>query len=243
MTMAAKLEAGPSPKSNGKVQYQVQVIVWNRPGSASRNHKKRYTPGKQGHDGCFAYRNSFSSSAVDKTVQYTLFTDAPRKMELAARMVHRFYLSQSSGASRASIEAMRGALPDGGGWGSFSPPSHVKQQSYALALPGVSSRTARLYIIQQGHLRLDITGLPVTSLPLTPQCDMDSSSSEEFYQAVHHAEQTFRKMESYLKQQQLCDVILIAGNRKIPAHSAVLMICEYSIINLQPNPDITKDAI
>nr|XP_032625115.1 kelch-like protein 1 [Chelonoidis abingdonii] len=57
---------------------------------------------------------------------------------------------------------------------------------------------------------------------LTPQCDMDSSSSEEFYQAVHHAEQTFRKMESYLKQQQLCDVILIAGNRRIPAHRLVL---------------------
>uniref|UniRef100_A0ACB8FKS6 Uncharacterized protein n=1 Tax=Sphaerodactylus townsendi TaxID=933632 RepID=A0ACB8FKS6_9SAUR len=60
--------------------------------------------------------------------------------------------------------------------------------------------------------------LSSTGLPLTPQCDMDSSCSEEFYQAVHHAEQTFRKMESYLKQQQLCDVILIAGNRKIPAH-------------------------
>uniref|UniRef100_A0A8C2NZT5 BTB domain-containing protein n=1 Tax=Capra hircus TaxID=9925 RepID=A0A8C2NZT5_CAPHI len=51
---------------------------------------------------------------------------------------------------------------------------------------------------------------------------MDSGSSEEFYQAVHHAEQTFRKMESYLKQQQLCDVILIVGNRKIPAHRLVL---------------------
>ncbi|XP_077200122.1 kelch-like protein 1 isoform X2 [Paroedura picta] len=58
--------------------------------------------------------------------------------------------------------------------------------------------------------------------PLTPQCDLDSGCSEEFYQAVHHAEQTFRKMESYLKQQQLCDVILIAGNRKIPAHRLVL---------------------
>ncbi|NWS68793.1 KLHL1 protein, partial [Crotophaga sulcirostris] len=60
------------------------------------------------------------------------------------------------------------------------------------------------------------------SHPLPPHCDMDSCSSEEFYQAVHHAEQTFRKMENYLKQQQLCDVILIAGNRKIPAHRLVL---------------------
>ncbi|XP_045834069.1 kelch-like protein 1 [Meles meles] len=64
--------------------------------------------------------------------------------------------------------------------------------------------------------------LTTTSHSLTPQSDMDSSSSEEFYQAVHHAEQTFRKMESYLKQQQLCDVILIVGNRKIPAHRLVL---------------------
>ncbi|XP_006727425.1 kelch-like protein 1 [Leptonychotes weddellii] len=64
--------------------------------------------------------------------------------------------------------------------------------------------------------------LTAPSHSLTPQSDMDSSSSEEFYQAVHHAEQTFRKMESYLKQQQLCDVILIVGNRKIPAHRLVL---------------------
>ncbi|KAF1447495.1 KLHL1 protein, partial [Pygoscelis papua] len=64
--------------------------------------------------------------------------------------------------------------------------------------------------------------LSAASHPLPPHCDMDSCSSEEFYQAVHHAEQTFRKMESYLKQQQLCDVILIAGNRKIPAHRLVL---------------------
>ncbi|XP_036894523.1 kelch-like protein 1 [Sturnira hondurensis] len=61
-----------------------------------------------------------------------------------------------------------------------------------------------------------------TNHSLTSQSDLDSSSSEEFYQAVHHAEQTFRKMESYLKQQQLCDVILIVGNRKIPAHRLVL---------------------
>ncbi|XP_002713031.1 kelch-like protein 1 [Oryctolagus cuniculus] len=64
--------------------------------------------------------------------------------------------------------------------------------------------------------------LSATSHSLAPQSDLDSSCSEEFYQAVHHAEQTFRKMESYLKQQQLCDVILIVGNRKIPAHRLVL---------------------
>ncbi|KAI4581491.1 hypothetical protein MJG53_009934 [Ovis ammon polii x Ovis aries] len=71
-------------------------------------------------------------------------------------------------------------------------------------------------------LSFDNFELSETSHLLTPQSDMDSGSSEEFYQAVHHAEQTFRKMESYLKQQQLCDVILIVGNRKIPAHRLVL---------------------
>ncbi|MBN3319478.1 KLHL1 protein, partial [Atractosteus spatula] len=69
---------------------------------------------------------------------------------------------------------------------------------------------------------LFIRRLTVASCPLTPLNHMESDSSEEFYQSLHHAEQTFRKMESYLKQQQLCDVILIAGDRKIPAHRLVL---------------------
>ncbi|XP_055014873.1 kelch-like protein 4 isoform X1 [Boleophthalmus pectinirostris] len=49
-----------------------------------------------------------------------------------------------------------------------------------------------------------------------------SSSSDEFFQATDHAEQTFRKMETYLQHKQLCDVLLIAGDHKIPAHRLVL---------------------
>ncbi|XP_078258388.1 kelch-like protein 1 [Rhinoraja longicauda] len=64
--------------------------------------------------------------------------------------------------------------------------------------------------------------LSVSSHPLMPHCDMEAGSSEELFQAVNHAEQTFRKMELYLKQRQLCDVILVAGNRKIRAHRLVL---------------------
>uniref|UniRef100_A0A663FB43 Kelch like family member 1 n=1 Tax=Aquila chrysaetos chrysaetos TaxID=223781 RepID=A0A663FB43_AQUCH len=79
-----------------------------------------------------------------------------------------------------------------------------------------------LVISYQHGVSLAVYRLSGASHPLPPHCDMDSCSSEEFYQAVHHAEQTFRKMETYLKQQQLCDVILIAGNRKIPAHRLVL---------------------
>uniref|UniRef100_A0A8C1ZV92 Kelch-like protein 4 n=1 Tax=Cyprinus carpio TaxID=7962 RepID=A0A8C1ZV92_CYPCA len=44
----------------------------------------------------------------------------------------------------------------------------------------------------------------------------------EFFQATNHAEQTFRKMETYLQHKQLCDVLLIAGDHKIPAHRLVL---------------------
>uniref|UniRef100_A0A8C6KS77 Kelch like family member 4 n=1 Tax=Nothobranchius furzeri TaxID=105023 RepID=A0A8C6KS77_NOTFU len=51
---------------------------------------------------------------------------------------------------------------------------------------------------------------------------MSTNSSDEFFQATNHAEQTFRKMETYLQHKQLCDVLLIAGDHKIPAHRLVL---------------------
>ncbi|KAM4020414.1 kelch-like protein 4 [Anomaloglossus baeobatrachus] len=61
--------------------------------------------------------------------------------------------------------------------------------------------------------------LPVTSA--SPN-RMSAAGSDEYFQSLNHAEQTFRKMESYLQQKQLCDVLLIAGNYKIPAHRLVL---------------------
>ncbi|KFW81657.1 Kelch-like 4 [Phalacrocorax carbo] len=51
---------------------------------------------------------------------------------------------------------------------------------------------------------------------------MNTSGSDEYFQSTNHAEQTFRKMENYLQQKQLCDVLLIAGDQKIPAHRLVL---------------------
>ncbi|XP_072262421.1 kelch-like protein 5 isoform X2 [Pyxicephalus adspersus] len=51
---------------------------------------------------------------------------------------------------------------------------------------------------------------------------MESCAQDEFFQSLNHAEQTFKKMESYLRHKQLCDVILIAGDRRIPAHRLVL---------------------
>ncbi|XP_064184218.1 kelch-like protein 4 isoform X1 [Anguilla rostrata] len=59
-------------------------------------------------------------------------------------------------------------------------------------------------------------------LSLSTYSRMNSHCSDEFFQAINHAEQTFRKMENYLQHKQLCDVLLIAGDHKIPAHRLVL---------------------
>uniref|UniRef100_A0A673CCS3 Kelch-like family member 5 n=1 Tax=Sphaeramia orbicularis TaxID=375764 RepID=A0A673CCS3_9TELE len=45
---------------------------------------------------------------------------------------------------------------------------------------------------------------------------------ECMFTALSHADVTFRKMEGYLRTRQLCDVILVAGDRRIPAHRLVL---------------------
>uniref|UniRef100_A0AAY4D4I3 BTB domain-containing protein n=1 Tax=Denticeps clupeoides TaxID=299321 RepID=A0AAY4D4I3_9TELE len=69
----------------------------------------------------------------------------------------------------------------------------------------------------------DLFFLLVHRLTLNSYSKMSShSSSDEFFQATNHAEQTFRKMETYLQHKQLCDVLLIAGDHKIPAHRLVL---------------------
>ncbi|KAM9668895.1 kelch-like protein 4 isoform 2-T2 [Dama dama] len=52
--------------------------------------------------------------------------------------------------------------------------------------------------------------------------DMSVSRSEEQFHAVNHAQKTLQKMENYLKEKQLCDVLLIAGHLRIPAHRLVL---------------------
>ncbi|XP_032613138.1 kelch-like protein 4 isoform X2 [Hylobates moloch] len=52
--------------------------------------------------------------------------------------------------------------------------------------------------------------------------EMNATRSEEQFHVTNHAEQTLRKMENYLKEKQLCDVLLIAGHLRIPAHRLVL---------------------
>ncbi|XP_056136533.1 kelch-like protein 5 [Lampris incognitus] len=38
------------------------------------------------------------------------------------------------------------------------------------------------------------------------------------FTAMSHADVTFRKMEGYLRARQLCDITLVVGDRRIPAH-------------------------
>ncbi|XP_041909440.1 kelch-like protein 5 isoform X5 [Corvus kubaryi] len=61
-----------------------------------------------------------------------------------------------------------------------------------------------------------------SSHTLSSSQTMEPCTSDEFFQALNHAEQTFKKMENYLRHNQLCDVVLVAGDRRIPAHRLVL---------------------
>ena len=45
---------------------------------------------------------------------------------------------------------------------------------------------------------------------------------DECYRSINHAQRMMRKMEHYLCKKQLCDVILVVGAKKIPAHRIVL---------------------
>lgn len=47
-------------------------------------------------------------------------------------------------------------------------------------------------------------------------------TSDECYRSINHAERMMQKMEEYMLKKQLCDVVLIAGQRRIPAHRIVL---------------------
>ncbi|TRY99994.1 hypothetical protein DNTS_007783 [Danionella cerebrum] len=61
-----------------------------------------------------------------------------------------------------------------------------------------------------------------SSVTLSSCVSMEPCVSEEHFQAHSHAEHTFRRMESYLRSRKLCDVVLLAGDRRIPAHRLVL---------------------
>ncbi|XP_054025365.1 kelch-like protein 4 [Dryobates pubescens] len=82
-----------------------------------------------------------------------------------------------------------------------------------------SKTTQELQMITEENSDESAERLSTTSSSLL---GMNTNGSDEYFQSTNHAEQTFRKMESYLQQKQLCDVLLVAGDQKIPAHRLVL---------------------
>ncbi|NWS66863.1 KLHL4 protein, partial [Crotophaga sulcirostris] len=82
-----------------------------------------------------------------------------------------------------------------------------------------SKTTQELQMITEENSDESAERLSTTSSSLL---GMNTNGSDEYFQSTNHAEQTFRKMENYLQQKQLCDVLLIVGDQKIPAHRLVL---------------------
>ena len=42
------------------------------------------------------------------------------------------------------------------------------------------------------------------------------------FHSMNHSERMMKKMEDYVNKRSLCDVILVAGQRRLPAHRLVL---------------------
>ncbi|KAM9449408.1 kelch-like protein 5 isoform 2-T2 [Clarias gariepinus] len=61
-----------------------------------------------------------------------------------------------------------------------------------------------------------------SSATLSSCVSMEPCVPDELFQSHSHAEHTFKRMETYLRTRKLCDVVLVAGERKIPAHRLVL---------------------
>lgn len=104
-----------------------------------------------------------------------------------------------------------------------------------------------LYFYRQGPLHWSniplLFLLPCLSshrLALSTFSRMNTNSSDEFFQATNHAEQTFRKMETYLQHKQLCDVLLIAGEHKIPAHRLVFVLLSALISLITPASTLVR---
>lgn len=57
-----------------------------------------------------------------------------------------------------------------------------------------------------------------STVTISSCASMEPCVSDEHFQAHSHAEHTFRRMEAYLRTRKLCDVVLLAGDRRIPAH-------------------------
>ncbi|XP_023812293.1 kelch-like protein 5 [Oryzias latipes] len=72
------------------------------------------------------------------------------------------------------------------------------------------------------HPETDTSSCRTSNSSATLSSCVSMEPEDCMFTALSHADVTFRKMEGYLRSRQLCDVILVAGERRIPAHRLVL---------------------
>ncbi|XP_024145640.1 kelch-like protein 5 isoform X1 [Oryzias melastigma] len=72
------------------------------------------------------------------------------------------------------------------------------------------------------HPETDTSSCRTSNSTATLSSCVSMEPEDCMFTALSHADVTFRKMEGYLRTRQLCDVILVAGERRIPAHRLVL---------------------
>lgn len=51
---------------------------------------------------------------------------------------------------------------------------------------------------------------------------LNSGSEDECYRSNSHANRIMQRIRGYAERRELCDVSLVAGNRRVPAHKLVL---------------------
>ncbi|OWF36475.1 kelch-like protein 5 isoform X1 [Mizuhopecten yessoensis] len=70
---------------------------------------------------------------------------------------------------------------------------------------------------REGEPRYLVHQTYAATFPTTRMEDVPDS-----FHSMNHAERMMKKMEGYVSKRQLCDVVLLVGNKRIPAHRLVL---------------------
>ncbi|XP_064820091.1 kelch-like protein 1 [Oncorhynchus masou masou] len=102
--------------------------------------------------------------------------------------------------------------------------SSLLQPAVPEASVPVAEEETGLTGTERNNNRDDTASSSCSSATLSSCVSMEPcvSPDECVYTAHAHADLTFSRMETYLRTKQLCDVTLVAGDRRIPAHRLVL---------------------
>ncbi|XP_068447986.1 kelch-like protein 5 isoform X2 [Clinocottus analis] len=101
------------------------------------------------------------------------------------------------------------------------PTAHVgvEEEGAAAAAPAASGTEDNHQETDSSSCRTSNSSATLSSCVSMEPC---ACPEECTFNALSHADVTFRKMEGYLRSRQLCDVVLVVGDRRIPAHRLVL---------------------